>query len=179
MLGEKYQKVFTALPEYFTLTDYDIRIISSTDVIRDIEQIKAIIPEFIKSNSLDPSIIFEAMTAKSLTELKFKVQKALSKQKKENNQLQQVMQQNQQLQQELQQLQKQLQEAQSKLESFNEAKIKLEQEKLKNTTQVEWFKAQTERQFRTSTSENDTKRTEIEQAQLYDGNPYNDKIKDI
>lgn len=37
ILGDKYQKVFTALPEYFTITDHDIRIITSTDVIKDQE----------------------------------------------------------------------------------------------------------------------------------------------
>jgi hypothetical protein len=33
VLGEEYQRIFTALPEYFTLTDYDIRITSSTEVV--------------------------------------------------------------------------------------------------------------------------------------------------
>lgn len=37
ILGDKFQKVFTALPEYFTLTDHDIRIITSSDIIRDLE----------------------------------------------------------------------------------------------------------------------------------------------
>jgi len=37
VLGDKYQKVFTALPEYYTLTDYDIRIITSSDVVKDLE----------------------------------------------------------------------------------------------------------------------------------------------
>jgi len=41
--------VFTALPEYFTLTDHDIHVITSSDVIKDLETIKALIPEFIKS----------------------------------------------------------------------------------------------------------------------------------
>ena len=53
VLGDKYQKVFTALPEYFTLTDHDVRIITSSEAITDIEQVKAVIPEFIKAgNSL-------------------------------------------------------------------------------------------------------------------------------
>jgi hypothetical protein len=40
ILGDKYQKIFTALPKYFTLTDYDIRITTTTDVIKDLEYIK-------------------------------------------------------------------------------------------------------------------------------------------
>jgi hypothetical protein len=43
------------------------------------------IPELIKSQLLTPDIIFEAMTAKSLTDLKYKVQKAMKIQKEENN----------------------------------------------------------------------------------------------
>lgn len=177
VLGDKYQKIFVALPENFTLTDYDIRITTSTDAIRDIEQIKTIIPEFIKSGALDPSIIMEAMTTKSLTDLKSKVQKALKVQKKENSQLQQLQQQAQQLQQQLQQTTQELQKAQSKIEQLDEAKMQLEREKLKLSTQIEWFKAQTDRNFKNSSAQNDTKRTEIEYLQLYDGNPYNDKLR--
>jgi hypothetical protein len=33
ILGEKYQKIFTALPEHFTLTDFDIHIISSSEIM--------------------------------------------------------------------------------------------------------------------------------------------------
>jgi hypothetical protein len=37
ILGDKYQKVFTALPEYFTLTDHDIRIVTTSDAVKDLE----------------------------------------------------------------------------------------------------------------------------------------------
>jgi hypothetical protein len=37
ILGDYQQKIFTALPEYFTVSDYDIRILTSTDVIKDME----------------------------------------------------------------------------------------------------------------------------------------------
>lgn len=57
ILGDKYQRIFTALPEYFTMTDHDIRIITSCAVVKDLEQIKNIIPEFVKSGGLPPDII--------------------------------------------------------------------------------------------------------------------------
>ena len=120
ILGDKYQKIFTALPEYFTMTDHDIRIITSTDIVKDLEQIKNIIPEFVKSGGLPPDIIIEAVTSKSLPDLKYKVRKAMQIQKDENNQIQQLSQQNQQLQQQLQEMQKQLQESQRKVESLNQ-----------------------------------------------------------
>ena len=178
ILGDEYQRVFTALPEHFTVTDYDIRIVTSTEVIQDIEKIKAVIPEFIKSG-LDPSLIFEAMTAKSLTKLKYKIQKAIKEQKKENNQIQQLSQQVEQLQEQLQQATQELQKSQTKIEQLNEEQLNLEREKLKLTTQIEWYKAQTDRSFKNTSAQNDTKRTEIEYMQVYDGNPYNDKIKQV
>ena len=39
--------------------------------------------------------------------------------------------------------------------------------------------ALTDRTFKEAKSENDTKRTEIELMQLHDGNPYNDKIRQL
>jgi hypothetical protein len=50
---------------------------------------------------MDSEIIFEALTARSLTELKHRVRAAMKKQKEENNMLQQLQQQAEQLQQEL------------------------------------------------------------------------------
>jgi hypothetical protein len=37
VLGDKYQKIFTALPEHFTLTDFDIHIVANSDIVRDLE----------------------------------------------------------------------------------------------------------------------------------------------
>lgn len=179
ILGDKYQKVFTALPEYFTITDHDIRIITSTDIIKDLEQIKQIIPEFVKSGGLPPDIIIEAITSKSLPDLKYKVKKAMQQAKEENNQLQQLNQQNQQLQQQLQDMQKQLQEAQRKVESLNQTKLQLEQKQLEQNYKIEMYKANTDRTYKEATVEEQKRRTEVEIAQLTDGNPYNDKIRQV
>ena len=177
VLGEKYQRIFTALPEHFTLSDYDIHITTSTDVMKDMEQIKAVIPDFIRSGSLAPDIIFEALTCKSLSDLKYKVQKAMAKQKEENNQIQQLTQQGQQMEQQLKEAQKQLQEAQNKIQQLNEAKMQLEQQKLKMDTEIAWYKAKTERTWKDREMDNDQKRVDVEIMQLHDGNPYNDKVR--
>lgn len=179
ILGDKYQKVFTALPEYFTLTDHDIRIITSTDIVKDLEQIKTLIPEFVKSGGLPPDIIIEAITSKSIPDLKYKVRKAMQIQKDENNQMQKMAQQIEQLQQQLQQASQELQKSQKKIEQLNQAKLQLEQQDLAKKYQLEWFKAKTERDYREATAEEQKRRTEVELAQLYDGNPYNDKIRQI
>ena len=175
----KYQKVFTALPKYFTVTDFDIHLVTSSEMIKEIEQIKAIIPEFIKGGIVGPDILMDILTAKGLTEMKVKVKQAIKKQKAENNQIQQLTQQVQELQNNLQQTTQQLQQAQNKIAQLNEAKIQIEREKIQLQYQVDDYKAKTERTFKENQAENDTKRTEIELMQLYDNNPYNDKVRNI
>lgn len=59
ILGDKYQQIFTALPEYFTMTDFDIHITSSTEVMEDLQTIKAMIPEFLKSQQMDAGIVLK------------------------------------------------------------------------------------------------------------------------
>ena len=179
ILGDKYQKIFTALPEYFTLTDHDIRILTSTDVVKDLEQIKTVIPEFVKSGGLPPDIIIEAITSKSIPDLKYKVKKAMKIQKEEHNQIQQLTQQIEQLQQQLQEASKQLQQSQREVDKLNQVKLQLEQQDLSNKYKLEWYKAKTERDYREATAEEQKKRTEIEMAQMYDGNPYNDKVRQL
>lgn len=177
ILGDKYQQIFTALPEHYTLTDYDIHIVSSTQVMEDLQTLKQMIPEFVKSQALAPDIIFEALTTKSLTDLKYKVKKAMQIQKEENNQLGQLQQQLEEAQQQLQQMQQELQKSQQKIQQLDESKIKLEQQKIQLEYQVNWFKAQTDRNFKTESIENDKRKIDIEFMQLKDGNPYNDKIR--
>ena len=179
ILGDKYQKIFTALPEHFTLTDYDVHIVTTTDIIKDLEYIKSTIPDFIKSQSLDPFIIFEAITSKSPADLKYKVKKAMEKRKKENDQLQQMSQQIQQLEQQLQESQKQLKKFQEQNQELEKAKLQLEQSKIKIDSDIQWYKAKTERNYKESTVEEQKKRTEVELQQLYDSNPYNDKLRQV
>ena len=179
ILGDKLQKIFTALPKYFTVTDYDIHIITSSEVMKEMEQIRALVPEFIKGGIVSPDILMDIMTAKSLTEMKSKVNKSIKKQKAENDKIQQLTQQVEELQNNLQQAQQQLQQAQSKIESLNEAKLQIEREKNQMQFQLDDYKNKTDRSFKETQAENDTKRTEIELMQLYDGNPYNDEVKNV
>jgi hypothetical protein len=72
-----------------------------------------------------------------------------------------------------------LQKAQQKVQQLDEARLKLEQEKINLDYQVNWFKAKTDDRYKDRQMTVEEKRTEIELAQLHDGNPYNDKIKEI
>lgn len=179
ILGDKYQKIFTALPEHFTISDHDIRIITSSDVVKDIETVKSVIPEFVKSGGLPPDIILEALTSKSLPDLKQKISYAMKKQKQEVDQIQQISQKAQELEQQLKQTTQQLEKATQKIESLNESKLQLEQQKIQMQYKIEQYKAQTDRTYKEATAEQDKRRTDIEVRQLYDGNPYNDQIKQL
>jgi hypothetical protein len=79
ILGNKLQKIFTALPKYFTVTDFDIHIITSSELLKEMEQIRAVVPEFIKGGIVSPDILMDIMTAKSLTEMKSMVKKSIKK----------------------------------------------------------------------------------------------------
>lgn len=179
ILGDKELQIFTALPEDFTVTDYDVHIDSTTDTLQSLETLKQVIPNFIQGNIVPADLIVEAVTSKNLPDLKYKLKKAIQKQKEENNQIQQLTQQLEQLQQQLTELQNQNKEYENQLKQFDQQKIQLEQQKLKTQSDIDWFKAKTERTFKEATAEQDKKRTEIELAQLHDGNPYNDKVKDL
>ena len=177
ILGDKGQKIFTALPKHFTHTDYDIHITSSTQIMQEMKAIQQIVLEFIKSGQVDPDITVDALTARSMTELKAKVAMAFGKRRKEQQNMGQMQQQNEQLQQQLQQIQAELQKAQGKIENLNETKLQIEQKKAQDEADIKWYQARTERDFKSNQSDNDTKRTDIEYAQLFDGNNMNDKIK--
>ena len=177
VLGDQQQKIFTALSEDFTHTDYDVHVISSTQIMQDMQQIQMLVPEFIKSGQLPPDILFEVMTSKSLSEMKYKVKKALKIQKEENNQLMQLQQKLEETSQQAQQLQQELQKAQQEIKRLDEQRLKLETDKMNLEYKVDWFKAQTDKTYRERQLDIEEKKVDIELAQLRDGNPYNNQIK--
>ena len=82
--------------------------------MEDLQTIKQMVPELVKLQAITPDIIIDALTAKSLSDLKYKVQKAMKIQKEENNQVMQLSQQLEEAQQQLQQIQGELQKSQQK-----------------------------------------------------------------
>ena len=178
ILGDKQVRIFTALPEHFTMSDYDIHITSSSDMTRDTEQLKALVPELIKAGQLDAEAIIDLATTKSTTDVKIKMHKAIQKQKKENNRIQQLGQKLQQAQQQLQQMQQELQKSQQQVQQLNQQKMQLEQAKLQQSSQIDMYKAETDRTYKEAVIANDKRKTDVEIMQLSDGNPYNDEIKE-
>lgn len=179
ILGDKQRRVFTALPEYFTLTDYDIHVVNSSDIVKDLEQLKGLVPELVSAQLIDAEIAVDSITTKSVSQIKQNLHTALRKKKEENNQLRQVMQQAEQLQQQLQEAQKQLDQASKKIEQLNEAKLELERQKIETEAKVNMYKATTDRTYKEAVAYENKRRTEAEIMQLHDDNPYNDTVRQI
>lgn len=180
ILGNKLQKVFTALPEHYTVTDFDIHIQDSTDTFQARQTLTQFGGELIKSGQADPAMLINIITAKNLTEMKDYVEEAIETRKQENNQLQQMQQQMQQLQQQNQQLQQELQKAQSENKRLN-SQI---QQNNNQKWDIEKKKVALQEQEIRDKRENDKKLADIKEKeleaeimQLNDGNPYNDRIR--
>ena len=158
----------------------DIHIQDSTETFQDKENLKATSVELIKSGQVDPTMIFNIMTAKNVGELKEYIEDAVQSKKQENDivaqlqqQLQQAQQQAQQLQQQLQQTVQQNEKLQKELEKNSADKMQLEQQRV----EIERKKADDTKNYNDRIAAIKEREVDIEYMQLGDGNPYNDKIK--
>lgn len=177
-----YAKIFTALPEYYTLTDFDIHIEDSTDSYQNVQSLRAISGELVKSGVADLEDITNLITASSTTELKKYIEKSIARKKEENDiiaQLQQQVQQYEQNSKELQkinqQLQQQLQQVQNQLQTNSQAKLELEAQKVA----LEKERIQNEKDYNDKVIETKKQQVNIQAAETVDSNPYNDKIKSV
>ena len=180
--GTRLNQIFTALPEYYTMTDFDIHIQDSTETFQDKENLKATSIELIKSGQVDPTMIFNIMTAKNVGELKEYIEDAVQSRKQENDMVSQLQQQLQQMQQQAQQLQQQLQQVtqqneklQKEIEKNNSDKMQLEKQRV----EIERKKADDTKNYNDRMATIKEREIDIEYMQLSDGNPYNDKIKNV
>ena len=158
VLGNKYSRIFTALPE------------------------QALNIELIKAGMSDPDMAVSIATANSMSELKRYVAKATAVKKEENNSVSQLQQQLQQYEQNLQQLQKQneqlqreLGQSQNQLEQNSQARLQLEAEKVA----IEREKVKNDKDYNDKLIETKQQQVQIQAAETVDANPYNDKIKQV
>jgi uncharacterized protein (DUF342 family) len=177
ILGERLNKIFTALPEHYSFTDFDIHITDSSEIKKEQEIIKNLTTEMSKGGQMDPEIIIEVATASGLTKMKAEVLKAIGNKRKENNQLQQLTGQVQQYEQQLKQMQQELSKSQQQIERLNAEKLAMEKEKLDFDKELGWYKEKQLTEFNNSKLELDKKRVELEALQLIDLNSNNDEIK--
>ena len=177
ILGQNQKQIFTALPEYFTMSDQDIHIADSQEIIKERETIKQLSMELTKGGMVDPDILIAVSTSTSLTEMKLAVAKSIKNKKEENNQLQQLNQQSQQAQQQLKELQAAFEKAQAKIESLNEAKLQIDREKIQKNYETDMFKIKTAKEFNEQKIEQEKRRVDVEALQLIDNNPNNDEVR--
>ena len=177
VLGDKLQKIFTIDPQNFSFTDYDVHIADSSDIIQEMQKIEQITYKLIETGQVDLDVVFEGLTSESLSEMKEDILKSYRKKKDENNQLSQAGQQIQQYQQQLQELQKQLQDAQNKLQQVNQDELEIKKQKVQNDYEIAKESNEINKDLGNKKVEIDDKKIDIEVGQLYDGNPYNNKIR--
>lgn len=177
ILGNQ-RKIFTALPEHYTLTDFDIHIRDSQEAIKERTQVQQMALELIKGGLTDPELLLTISSSKSITDMKTTVSKQIKAKREENNQLQQLQQQLQEAQQQMQQMQQQMQKQQQELEKYNAEEMQLKKLQLDKEYEVALAKIKSNERISKEKLEYDKKRVDLEALQLFDNNPYNDKIKD-
>ena len=179
ILGPKMVKIFTALPEHYTVTDFDIHIQDSTESFQTKQEIKGLTIELIKAGMVDTSQAINITTAKNITELKDYIEKSMASKKAENDMAMQLQQQVEQLNQQIAQYEQQigeynnqLKQLQSQVDSNNAAKLELEKQRIA----IEDREARDKKEYNDKQIEVKMKQLEAEIIQLNDGNPYNDII---
>ena len=182
VLGNKLLKIFTALPEHYTVTDFDVHIKDSSEEYQTVENIKQLNIELIKAGLVDADEAINVMATKNLTELKDYINSSIKSKKEENNVMQQLQQQIEQLNNQLKQSQQQInqlsqenQSLQNRLMTNNEQKLQIEQKRVDIEEQVADDKAE----YNDKLLELKDKQIQAEINQQFDGNPYNDRIRHI
>lgn len=181
VLGPKLVKTFTALPEHFTVTDFDIHIQDSTEVFQTIQEIKGLNMELIKAGMVDVTDAINIATAKNVTDLKSRIEKSMAMKKAENDMIAQLQQQAEQMTNQIKQYESQIGEfnntikqLQSQVEQNNQAKLQLEQQRVA----IEDREARDKKDYNDKQIKIKEDQLKVELAQLTDGNPYNDKLHD-
>lgn len=177
VLGENLNKIFTALPKHFTLTDFDIHIPDSSEILKEQETIKSLTIELSKAGIADAEILIEVATSKSLTKMKDVVLGSIKKTKQDNNQLSQLSQQVDQLSTQLKNTETEAQKLLKQVQQLNQEKLQLEKDKLEFEKQIGWYKTRSDETFNIKKIELEKKRVDLEALQLIDDNENNNEIK--
>ena len=180
--GTKLNQIFTALPEYYTMTDFDIHIQDSTETFQAKEGLRNSSVELIKSGQADPAMIVNIMTARNVTELKGYIDDAVRTKKQENDIIGQLQQQLQQLQQQTQEYSKQINQLQTENERLQKEVDKNSSEKVeieKRRVAIEEQEMRNNKDYNDKIAKTKERQVDIELLQISDGNPYNDKVKDV
>ena len=177
ILGENRRHIFTALPEHYSFTDYDIHIADSTELIKEKEMLKQLVIQLSSNNQVDPELLLIVTSSKSITELRLAMEKSIKRKKEENNQLQKLNEAYQQAQQQLKEMQGELQKATQQVQQLNAEKLNLDKQKLKQDYDLGILKITTDKDYKGEMTEIEKRRVELEALQLIDNNPKNNEVK--
>ncbi len=177
ILGNKMQKIFTIDPTKFSATDYDIHLTEAGETIKDIETIRGVTIELIKTGAVDIDVVLEALTSESLTEMKENVSRSYKKKQEENNQIQQAQQQLQQMQQQMGQMEKELQKKNMENEQLKKNMDQFKQAELDSKYKIEKERNDITREANDNRYVIDKEKVELEKLQLLDNNPFNNETK--
>lgn len=182
ILGDRLVKTFTALPEHYTVTDYDIHIQDSSEVYKLKDNIQMLNTEFIKAQMVDPLMAVDILSAKNITALRKAIEKALKNQKAENDlqgqlkqQVEQLTEQNKQLQKQFNDSQNEVKRLQSQVDASTQAQIELD----KKRVAIEEQEVRDKKDYNDKQIEVKKEQLLVEIQQMNDGNPYNDKVHDV
>lgn len=173
ILGENRRKIFTALPEHYSFTDFDIHLTDSTELIKEKQLLQQIAMQLSSSSQIDPELLILVTTCKSYTELKTEMEKSIKRKKEENNQLQKLSEAYNQAQQQLKEMQSELDKSSQKIQQLNESKLSIEKEKLS----LESKRLNDDKEYKDRMADYQKRRVELEALQLIDMNPKNDEIR--
>lgn len=177
ILGDCQKQIFTAIPESFTVTDFDIHILNSQEAIKEKEQIKQIGMELVKGGQVDPRTLLDIVTSENISQMKFQMNKSMKEQEEKANQVNQLSQQLQQAQQQLKEMEQQLKQATAKAQKFDQMQYQLEEKKIMLDSQMRKQELEFKQNVEDKKLEIEKQKAQIEYAQLYDNNPNNDKVK--
>lgn len=177
-----YSKIFTALPETYTVTDFDIHIEDSTQSYQNMQSLVSISGELIKGGVVDLADVTNIMTANSLTELKRSIEKSITRKKEEADMVNQLQQQLTQADQNLQAAQKEAQQMQQQIQTLEKQLAKQTQQKIDlDAAKLELDKERmrNDKEYNDRVLEVKKQQVNNQRAEIYDSSSYNDKIKSV
>jgi TolA-binding protein len=138
--------------------------------------------ELVRGGVADLADITEIITATGMTELKRTINRSIAKKKAENDMIGQLQQQIQQYDQTMKDMEKNLKTLQQQNEKLNQEleknnKYKLDLEAAR--VSIEREKVRNEKDYNDKIIESKQHQIQAQVAQIYDANPYNDKIKEV
>lgn len=179
LLNQETVETINLDPKYYTLTDYGVFVVDSDEANTKLDNMKKLAPEFIKTGSVGIDIITKIINSDSIEEINSIVDEATSIKQQASQQLQQAQQQMEQGQNTISQLERELQQLRSQLEAKEKKDSELKKYEVTEKFKIERDKLDLQREVMIKDIEVKKSRTELEKLQIFDNNPYNDKIKNI